>query len=86
MERNRQPLLCRNRPSERRVLTRDAGPQRFQEQHIRFLVHAQKATIFVLIVCLKIIQIHVVKFILISPIVHKVTLNKNQLFMLVSNL
>ena len=86
MERDQQPLLCRNWPFERRVLTRDVGPQRFKEQHIRFLVHAQKATIFVLIVCLKKKKIHVVKYIMISPIVHKVTLNKNQLFMLVSNL
>ena len=53
MERDRQQLLCLNWPSERRVLTRDVGPQRFQEQHICFLVHAQKATIFMLIVCLK---------------------------------
>ena len=86
MERDRQLLLCRNWLSERRVLTRDMGPQSFKEQHICFLVHAQKATIFVLIVCLKTKQIHVVKYIMISPIVHKVTLNKIQLFMLVSNL
>ena len=64
----------------------DVGPQRLQQQHIRFFVHSKKAAILVLIVCLKNIQIHVVKFILMSPIVHKVTLNKNQLFMLVSNL
>ena len=53
MERDRQPLLCRNGPFVRFVLTRDIRPQLFKEKHICCLVHAQKATILVPIVCLE---------------------------------
>ena len=80
VERDRQPLLCRNGPWKRCILSCYMGPQRFEEKHICRLIHKQKATILVLIVCLKKKKIHVVKYIMISPIVHK-----TQLLTLVSN-